>query len=72
MTNTTCNLSYVVITPYTILKSRTGGVIARLLSRLELELIGAQMLHPDEELVKSMQTSHIKVWHQKMSKLLSY
>ncbi|HOK04077.1 MAG TPA: nucleoside-diphosphate kinase [Victivallales bacterium] len=52
MTNTTCNLSYVVITPYTILKSRTGGVIARLLSRLELELIGAQMLHPDEELVK--------------------
>lgn len=41
-------LSYVLITPYTIAKSRTGGVLARLLSRLDLELVGAQMIAPDE------------------------
>lgn len=46
-------LSYVVVTPYTIAKSRTGGVIARLLSRVDLELVGAQMIAPDEELVKT-------------------
>jgi nucleoside diphosphate kinase len=45
-------LSYVLATPYTIAKSRTGGVISRLLSRLDLELVGAQMLAPDEEFVR--------------------
>ncbi len=45
-------LSYVLVTPYTIAKSRTGGVIARLLSRLDLELIGAQMVAFDEEFTK--------------------
>ncbi|MDR0448769.1 MAG: nucleoside-diphosphate kinase [Treponema sp.] len=44
-------LSYVMVTPYTIAKSRTGGVIARLLSRLDLELVGAQMFIPDEDFV---------------------
>ncbi|MDR2701247.1 MAG: nucleoside-diphosphate kinase [Spirochaetaceae bacterium] len=41
-------LSYVLITPYTIAKSRTGGVLARLLSRADLELAGAQMIIPNE------------------------
>jgi nucleoside diphosphate kinase len=41
-------LSYVLVTPYTVAKSRTGGVIARLLSRVDLELVGAQMIAPDE------------------------
>lgn len=45
-------LSYVLVTPYTVAKSRTGGVIARLLSRLDLELVGAQMIAPDEDFVK--------------------
>jgi len=45
-------LSYVLVTPYTIAKSRTGGVIARLLSRLDLELVGAQMTIPDEDFVR--------------------
>jgi len=44
-------LSYVIITPYTIAKSRTGGVIARLLSRTDLELVGAQIITPDESFV---------------------
>jgi nucleoside diphosphate kinase len=42
------NLSYVLVTPYTIAKSRTGGVVSRLLSRTALELVGAQMFTPDE------------------------
>jgi nucleoside diphosphate kinase len=51
------SLSYVLVTPYTIAKSRTGGVIARLLSRLDLELVGAQMIAPDENFVKDLAAS---------------
>ena len=46
-------LSYVIVTPYTVAKSRTGGVISRLLSRTNLELVGAQMFTPDEAFTKS-------------------
>jgi len=45
------SLSYVLVTPYTIAKSRTGGVLARLLSRLDIELVGAQMFAPDDHFV---------------------
>ncbi|MDR0472124.1 MAG: nucleoside-diphosphate kinase [Treponema sp.] len=45
-------LSYVLVTPYTIVKSRTGGVISRLLSRTDLELVGAQIFSPDEAFAK--------------------
>ena len=37
-------VSYIIITPYSLLKSRTGGIIARLMSRTDLEFIGAQVL----------------------------
>jgi nucleoside diphosphate kinase len=50
-------LSYVLVTPYTIAKSRTGGVVARLLSRLDLELAGAQMIAPDEIFVEKFAAS---------------
>lgn len=43
-------ISYILITPYTILKSRTGGVLARLLSRADIELVAAQMIAPTQEL----------------------
>jgi len=43
------SLSYVLVTPYTIAKSRTGGVLSRLLSRTDLSLVGAQMFAPDEK-----------------------
>jgi nucleoside diphosphate kinase len=46
-------LSYMIITPYTIVKSRTGGVISRLLSRLDLELVGAQVLAPTREVAEA-------------------
>jgi nucleoside diphosphate kinase len=44
-------LSYVLVTPYTVAKSRTGGVLARLLSRSDLELVGAQMIACDQSFV---------------------
>jgi nucleoside diphosphate kinase len=44
-------LSYVIINPYTIYKSRTGGVLARLLTRTSLDLVGAQMFAPSRALV---------------------
>ena len=46
------SLSYVLVTPYTIGKSRTGGVLSRLLSRTDLELVGAQIFAPDEKFAR--------------------
>lgn len=45
-------LAYVIITPYTLHKSRTGGILARLITRTGLELVGARMFAPSQELVK--------------------
>lgn len=46
-------LSYLLITPYTISKSRTGGVIARLLSRTDLDLVAARVITPTSEFAES-------------------
>jgi nucleoside diphosphate kinase len=45
-------LSYVIITPYSMRKSRTGGIIARLISRTGLELVTSRMFAPSGELTK--------------------
>ena len=45
-------LAYVIITPYTLSKSRTGGILARLITRTGMELVGARMFAPSPELVK--------------------
>src|SRR6476661_2867845 len=45
-------LAYVIITPYSLHKSRTGGILSRLLSRTGLELAGARMFAPSAELVR--------------------
>jgi len=45
-------LSYVIITPYSMRKSRTGGIIARLISRTGLELVTSRMFAPSAELTK--------------------
>ena len=45
-------LSYAIITPYTMRKSRTGGIIARLISRTGLDLVAARMFAPGRELVE--------------------
>src|SRR5436309_9630071 len=45
-------LAYVIITPYSLYKSRTGGILARLISRTGLELAAARMFAPSPELVQ--------------------
>jgi len=45
-------LAYVIITPYSLHKSRTGGILSRLITRSGLELISARMFAPSQELVK--------------------
>jgi nucleoside diphosphate kinase len=45
-------LAYVILTPYTLYKSRTGGILARLITRTGLELAAARMFAPSMELVQ--------------------
>src|ERR1700740_1990304 len=45
-------LSYAIVTPYSIRKSRTGGIIARFISRTGLDLVAARMFAPSAELTK--------------------
>jgi nucleoside diphosphate kinase len=45
-------LAYVIITPYTLYKSRTGGILARLITRTGLELAAARMFAPSIDLVQ--------------------
>lgn len=44
-------LSYALITPYSILKSRTGGIISRLISRTGLDLVAGTLFAPSAQLV---------------------
>jgi len=53
-------LAYVIMTPYTVMKSRTGGVISRLLSRTDLELVGARILPFSDELSRRYAQSLIE------------
>ena len=45
-------LAYVIITPYSLHKSRTGGILTRLITRTGCELVAARMFGPSAELVK--------------------
>lgn len=53
-------LSYIMSTPYTLAKSRTGGILSRLLSRVDLELIAAQIITPDKNTVETYAESFLK------------
>ena len=44
-------LAYVIITPYSLFKSRTGGILSRLITRTGLELVASRMFAPSKELV---------------------
>ena len=46
-------LAFVLINPYTVSKSRTGGVIARYISRTGLDFVAARMFAPSVELARS-------------------
>jgi nucleoside diphosphate kinase len=52
MSNGNDQLAYVLINPYTIYKSRTGGVIARLFTRTALDLVAARMFAPSQKLTE--------------------
>lgn len=45
-------LAYVIVTPYSLYKSRTGGILSRLISRTGLDLIAARMFAPSAELAQ--------------------
>jgi nucleoside diphosphate kinase len=45
-------LAFALINPYTIAKSRTGGVIGRFISRTGLEMVAARMFGPSRELAE--------------------
>jgi nucleoside diphosphate kinase len=45
-------LAYVIVTPYSLYKSRTGGILSRLISRTGLDLVAARMFAPSAELAK--------------------
>jgi len=52
-------LSYVLITPYSIRKSRTGGIVARLLSRSGLELVAGRLFAPGPELLAELSAATV-------------
>jgi nucleoside diphosphate kinase len=45
-------LAYVIVTPYSMRKSRTGGILGRLISRTGLDLVGGRMFAPSSKLAK--------------------
>ncbi len=42
-------LAYLMITPYSLAKSRTGAIIARVLSVVQAELVGIHMMKPSDQ-----------------------
>ncbi len=44
-------LAYVLITPYSLLKSRTGGIMGRFLFLTSLEFVGARMYRPSDAFI---------------------
>src|SRR5215217_9150586 len=45
-------LAYAIVTSFFIRKSRTGGIVGRLISRTGLDLVGGRMFAPGPELTK--------------------
>lgn len=52
-------LAYVIITPYSLAKSRTGGILSRLITRTGLDLVAVRMFAPSQELVNQYSQSII-------------
>src|SRR6266513_1319988 len=45
-------LAYAIVTPYSIRKSRTGGIVGRLISRTGLDLVGGRVFAPGADLTR--------------------
>ncbi len=56
-------LGFVLVNPYSIRKMRTGGIIARLLRRPGLHLIGAELFAPSQKLVDEFIASILRDNH---------
>lgn len=68
-------LGYVLVTPYTLRKSRTGGVLGRLVSTTGLDLVAARMIGPSPELVQryaELIRSEEEVWPEMRELLADY
>ncbi len=50
-------LAYALVTPYTIRKSRTGAILARMLARTSNQLIAMQMIAPTTEVTEAFAAS---------------
>jgi len=61
-------LGYVLITPYSLRKSRTGSIISRLLARTQLELVAARMFAPSKEMIDEFTSSIKEVITEKKEK----
>ena len=67
-------LSYVLVTPYSLKKSRTGGILARLLSRSDLDLVGARILGFDRKITDAYADSLLETvgeTNKEMAQLLA-
>lgn len=62
-------LAYAAITPYSLNKSRTGGIIARLVARSGLNLAGACMFAPSQELANEYASIVRNTKHSKCPKI---
>ena len=49
-------LAFVLMNPYPMRKSRTGGIMARYLVRTDLKLVGARIIGPSQQLVDELST----------------
>lgn len=45
-------LTYVLVNPYTLRKSRTGGILSRLITRTSLDLVASRLFAPSRELAR--------------------
>lgn len=50
-------LAYAILTPHSLLRSRTGGIITRLVARTGVDLVAARMFAPSPELVEEYAAS---------------
>jgi nucleoside diphosphate kinase len=53
-------LAYLMITPYSLSKSRTGAIISRVISLVQAELVGAHMFSPSDAFVDRFKAGYEK------------
>jgi len=66
-------LAYVLVTPHSVRKSRTGGIIARLISRTGLDLVRARMFAPSVSLIEEFSSYLVNApdpAHRKIQELI--